>query len=171
MLLETKISRRAFLQTSSALTFSFSFAGKVTNALAQEGAARFNAWVSITTDGTITVMMPAAEMGQGSLTALPLMLAEELDADWSKVTTQYAPPNPKVYGNYHPLFAGAMLTAASVSTPGYWMSMRMGGAQARRVLLDSVAQQWSVPVSELSTEPSTVVHKASGRKISYGEVV
>jgi len=171
MLLETKISRRAFLQTTGALTFAFTFAGKATHALAQEGAAKFNAWVSIAPDGTITVMMPAAEMGQGSLTALPLILAEELDADWSKVTTQYAPPIPKVYGNYHPLFQGAMLTAASVSTPGYWMSMRMGGAQARRVLLDSVAQQWSVPVSELSTEPSMVVHQASGRRISYGEVV
>ena len=171
MLLETKISRRAFLQTTGALTFSFTFAGKVTNALAQEGTAKFNTWVSIAPDGTITVMMPAAEMGQGSLTALPLILAEELDADWSKVTTQYAPPIPKIYGNYHPLFQGAMLTAASVSTPGYWMSMRMGGAQARRVLLDSVAQQWSVPVSELSTEPSRVVHKASGRSISYGDVV
>jgi isoquinoline 1-oxidoreductase beta subunit len=171
MLLETKISRRAFLQTSGALTFSFTFAGKVTQALAQDGAAKFNAWVSIGANGTITVMMPAAEMGQGALTALPLILAEELDADWSKVTTQYAPPIPKIYGNYHPLFQGAMLTAASVSTPGYWMSMRMGGAQARRVLLDSVAQQWGVPVSELSTEPSMVVHKVSGRKISYGDVV
>jgi len=171
MLLETKISRRAFLQTTGALTFAFTFAGKATHALAQEGAAKFNAWVSIAPDGTITVMMPAAEMGQGSLTALPLILAEELDADWSKVTTQYAPPIPKIYGNYHPLFAGAMLTAASVSTPGYWMSMRMGGAQARRVLLDNVAQQWGVPVGELSTEPSMVVHQASGRKISYGEVI
>ena len=171
MLLETKISRRGFLQSAGALTFAFTFAGKVTNALAQDAPAKFNAWVSIGTDGTITVMMPAAEMGQGALTALPVILAEELDADWTKVTTQYAPPIPKIYGNYHPLFQGAMLTAASVSTPGYWMSMRMGGAQARRVLLEAVAQQWNVPVSELSTEPSVVVHKASGRKISYGEVV
>jgi len=171
MLLETKISRRGFLQSAGALTFAFTFAGKVTNAIAQDAPAKFNAWVSIATDGTVTVMMPAAEMGQGALTALPVILAEELDADWAKVTTQYAPPIPKIYGNYHPLFQGAMLTAASVSTPGYWTSMRMGGAQARRVLLESVAQQWSVPVSELSTEPSMVVHQASGRKISYGEVV
>ena len=171
MLLETKISRRGFLQTAGALTFSFTFAGRVTNAIAQGAATKFNTWVSIGTDGTVTVMMPAAEMGQGSLTALSLILAEELDADWSKVTTQYAPPIPKIYGNYHPLFAGAMLTAASVSTPGYWTPMRMGGAQARRVLLDSVAKQWNVPVAELTTEPGTVVHAASGRRISYGEVV
>jgi isoquinoline 1-oxidoreductase subunit beta len=171
MLLETKISRRAFLQTTGALTFSFTFFGQATKALAQDGAAKFNAWVSIAGDGTVTVMVPVAEMGQGALTSLPLILAEELDADWSKVTMQYAPPVAKVYGNYHPLFQGAMITAASISTPGYWNSMRTAGAQARRVLLDNVAQHWSVPVSELSTEPSMVVHKASGRKISYGEVV
>src|SRR6185295_17644502 len=99
VLLETKITRRGFIQTTAALTFSFSFAGRATNALAQDASARFNAWVSIGADGTVAVMMPAAEMGQGSLTALPLILAEELDADWAKVTTQYAPPNPKIYGN------------------------------------------------------------------------
>jgi isoquinoline 1-oxidoreductase beta subunit len=171
MLLETQISRRGFLKTAGALTFSFTFAGRATNALAQDAPTKFNAWVSLASDGTVTVMMPAAEMGQGSLTSLSLILAEELDADWSKVTTQYAPPIPKIYGNYHPLFHGAMLTAASVSTPGYWMSMRMGGAQARRVLLDNVAKKWNVPVSELTTEPGTVVHAASGRRISYGDVV
>jgi isoquinoline 1-oxidoreductase beta subunit len=171
MLLETQISRRGFLKTAGALTFSFTFAGRATNALAQDAPTKFNAWVSLASDGTVTVMMPAAEMGQGSLTSLSLILAEELDADWSKVTTQYAPPIPKIYGNYHPLFQGAMLTAASVSTPGYWMSMRMGGAQARRVLLDNVAKKWNVPVSELTTEPGTVVHAASGRRISYGDVV
>jgi isoquinoline 1-oxidoreductase beta subunit len=171
MLLETKISRRGFMQTAGALTFSFSFAGRVSNALAQDASARFNAWVSIGADGTVTVMMPAAEMGQGALTALPLILAEELDADWSKVTAQYAPPNPKVYGNFHPLFGGAMITAASISTPGYWMSLRMGGAQARRVLLDNVARQWNVPIAELTTEPGVVVHAKSGRRISYGDVV
>ena len=171
MLLETKISRRAFLKTTGALTFSFTFAGQVSNALAQAAEAKFNAWVSIAQDGTITVLVPVAEMGQGALTSLPLILAEELDADWSKVTMQYAPPIAKVYGNYHPLFNGAMITAASISTPGYWTSMRMAGAQARRVLMDNAAQQWGVPVSELTTEPSMIVHRASGRRISYGDVV
>ncbi|MEA3192754.1 MAG: isoquinoline 1-oxidoreductase subunit beta [Betaproteobacteria bacterium] len=170
-ILETKISRRAFLQTTGALTFSFTLAGRATNALAQEGAARFNAWVSLAADGTITVMVPVAEMGQGAATSLPLILAEELDADWSKVTYQWAPPNAKVYGNYHPLFGGAMVTAASISTPGYWTSLRLAGAQARRVLLDNVAQQWGVPREELTTEPSVVVHARSGRRMSYGDVV
>jgi isoquinoline 1-oxidoreductase beta subunit len=174
-MLETTISRRGFLKAAGALTFAFtvtgSLAGRVAEAFAADDPAKFNAWVSIAPDGTVTVMMPAAEMGQGALTSLSLILAEELDADWSKVTTQYAPPIPKIYGNYHPLFRGAMLTAASVSTPGYWMSMRMGGAQARRVLMDNVAREWNVPLAELGTEPGFVVHAASGRRISYGEVV
>ena len=171
MLLETKISRREFLQTAGALTFSFTFVGKASNALAQGESARFNAWVSIAPDNTVTVMIPSSEMGQGVLTSLPMILAEELDADWSKVTTQYAPPNPKIYGNYHRLFNGAMLDAGSLTIPGFWTPLRMGGAQARRVLLDSAARQWGVPREELTTEPSVIVHAKSGRRISYGEVV
>ncbi len=174
-ILETTISRRGFMASLGSLTFAFSFGGgllgRVSDTLASDASARFNAWVSIATDGTVTIMMPASEMGQGVLTSLPLILAEELDADWSKVKTEYAPPIPKIYGNYHPLFNGAMLTAASVSTPGYWMPLRLAGAQARRVLLDNVARQWSVPLAELTTEPGVVVHARSGRRISYGDVV
>lgn len=173
-ILETNISRRGFMKAAGALTFTFTFAsvaGRVSDALTADGVAKFNAWVTIAADGTVTVIMPAAEMGQGALTSLAVILAEELDADWSKVTTQYAPPIPKIYGNYHPLFNGVMLTAASITTPGYWMPMRLGGAQARRVLMENVAREWNVPLAELTTEPSTVVHGASGRRISYGDVV
>ena len=170
MLLETTISRRGFLKTAGALTFSFSFAGRVTNALANE-TAKFNAWVSIGANDRVTVVVPAAEMGQGVITSLPLILAEELDADWSKVTFEYAPPNPKIYGNYHRLFNGAMLDAGSLTVPGYWTPLRVGGAQARRVLLDNAAKHWGVPVGELRTEPSVVVHPGSGRRLSYGEIV
>jgi isoquinoline 1-oxidoreductase beta subunit len=110
-------------------------------------------------------------MGQGVYTSLPLILAEELDADWSKVKTEFAPANPKVYGNPHNIFHGAQITAASVSVPGYFTPLRMAGAQARKVLLDAVAEKWKVPVSELTTDKSTISHKKSGRKITYGEVV
>ena len=174
MLLDTKISRRGFIKGAGALTFSFAFGGLATRpaaALAQEGAAKFNAWVSIAANDIVTVVVPAAEMGQGVITALPLILAEELDADWAKVRFEYAPPNPKIYGNYHRLFNGAMLDAGSLTVPGYWLPLRIGGAQARRVLMDNVARQWGVPLEELSTEPSVVVHAKSGRRISYGEVV
>jgi len=167
------VSRRGFVTGAAGLTFAFtlsgSLVGRVSDALAAD-AAKLNAWVTIGTDNTITILSPAAEMGQGVLTSLPLILAEELDADWSKVKTDFAPVNPKVYGNPHELFKGAQITAASVSVPGYYMPLRLAGAQARRVLLDNVARQWNVPVEELSTEPSVVVHAKSGRRISYGEV-
>ena len=103
--------------------------------------------MTIGTDNTITILCPASEMGQGVLTALPLILAEELDADWSKVKCEFAPGNPKVYGGAHKMFPGAQVTLASVSVPAYFMPLRMAGAQARKVLLDAVAAEWKVPVA------------------------
>jgi isoquinoline 1-oxidoreductase beta subunit len=167
------VSRRSFVAGAAGLTFSFtlgaSLTGRLSEALAAEGA-KLNAWVTIGTDNTVSILCPAAEMGQGVLTSLPMILAEELDADWSKVKTEFAPANPKVYGNPHELFKGAQITAASVSVPGYFMPLRLAGAQARRVLIDNVASEWNVPASELSTERSVVVHNKSGRRISYGDV-
>jgi isoquinoline 1-oxidoreductase beta subunit len=174
MLLETRISRRGFMKTTGGLTFAFMFAGGLTGRASQVFAAesaKMNAWVTIGADDIVTVMMPVSEMGQGTLTALPLILAEELDADWSKVKAEYAPTIPRIYGNYHPAFQGAQINAYSAAVGYYYKPLRTAGAQARRVLLDNVARQWGVPVSELTTEPSTVVHAKSGRRIPYGEVV
>lgn len=173
-ILETTVSRREFLAGVGGLTFSFALGGgllsRPSEGLAAEPALRMNAWVTIGTDDIVTIMVPGAEMGQGILTSLPLILAEELDADWSKVKMQFAPPIPKIYGNYHPLFNGIMLTAASISVPGYYMPLRMAGAQARRVLLDAVATRWEVPASELTTDSNKVVHAKSGLRIAYGEI-
>jgi isoquinoline 1-oxidoreductase beta subunit len=105
-------------------------------------------------------------MGQAVNTALPLILAEELDADWARVQIETAPVRPAFD---HPVFR-SQFVVASLSTRGYWMPLRVAGAQARRVLLDAVAARWNVPVGELSTEPGVVVHAASGRRIGYGEV-
>src|SRR5207247_3208419 len=98
---------------------------------------------------------------------MPVVVAEELDADWTKVKVVPPPSNP-VYGN--PGFGGAQIIAASRTTRSFFMPLRLAGAQARRVLLDAVAAEWNVPVSELSTEPSVVVHQRSGRRISYGDI-
>ena len=174
MLLETKISRRGFLKSVGGLTFTFTVAGGLTGRAAQvlaADSATMNAWVTIGADDVVTVMMPVSEMGQGTLTALPLILAEELDADWSKVRAEYAPTIPKIYGNYHRAFNGAQINAYSAAVGYYYKPLRVAGAQARRVLLDNVAKQWGVPVSELTTEPSVVVHARSGRRISYGDIV
>ncbi len=173
-ILDTAISRREFLAGTAGLTFSFalggSLLGRASEAPAAEQAVKMNAWVTIGVDDTVTIMLPGAEMGQGIMTSLPLILAEELDADWSKVRAEYAPPIPKIYGNYHPLFNGTMLTAASISVPGYYMPLRMAGAQARRVLIDSVARRWEVPAAELRTESGRVIHDKTGLRISYGEI-
>lgn len=170
---ETTISRRGFVKGATGLTFGFTFAGGLMGHMAQAFAAdsaKLNAWVTVAGDNTITILCPSSEMGQGVLTALPLILAEELDADWSKVKCEFAPGNPKVYGSAHKMFKGLQVTLASVSVPGYFMPLRTAGAQARKVLLDNAAKQWNVPVEELTTEPSVVVHKKSNRRMSYGEI-
>src|SRR4051794_869290 len=167
------VSRRSFMQGASGLTFAFALSGtllgRASEAYAADGA-KLNAWVTIGADDTVTILCPQSEMGQGVLTALPLILAEELDADWSKVKQEFAPGNPKLYGGVHKMFPGAQVTLASVSVPAYWMPLRIAGAQARRVLIDNVAEQWNVPASELSTANSQVIHAKSNRSISYGDV-
>jgi isoquinoline 1-oxidoreductase beta subunit len=171
--LDTTLSRRSFVKGAAGLTFSFTLGGamlgRASEAFAADGA-KLNAWVTVGTDNAITILCPTSEMGQGVLTALPLILAEELDADWSKVKCEFAPGNPRVYGGVHKMFPGAQVTLASVSVPAYYMPLRLAGAQARKVLIDNVAAQWKVLAAELTTERSTVIHRKSGRRISYGEV-
>src|SRR5215467_3385299 len=172
--MNSHVSRRDFLKTSaSGLSFAFTLAADpraiVSEAAAADAPLSASAWITIATDGSITIVSPAAEMGQGSFTTLPLIIAEELDADWSKVKPILPPAwDDKTYGN--PAYGGTFQTSASASVNGYFKALRIAGAQARRVLLDAVAAKWNVPVGELSTEPSVVVHKASGRRMSYGEI-
>jgi isoquinoline 1-oxidoreductase beta subunit len=161
------LSRRSFLVSSGAAGVAVTF-GTFDNMLPADAAANFkaNAWVFIGSDGTVTIMSPAVEMGQGTMTALPACLAEDLDADWAKVNVETAPDDESLYGN--PKFGGHMLTVASMAVDGYYEKVRLAGAQARKILLANAAQKWKVPVEELSTEPGRVVHKKSGRNIGYG---
>src|SRR6516164_4526372 len=166
------LNRRDFLTAAAGLTLALTVApdplALVEDALADAPLAP-NLWVTIATDGTITIVSPAAEMGQGTFTTLPAVLADELDADWSKVKAVFPSDwDEKKFGN--PQWNGLFNTTASLATRGYFKPMRIAGAQARRVLIDAVAAKWRVPVGELSTEPSVVVHKASGRRIGYGEI-
>jgi isoquinoline 1-oxidoreductase beta subunit len=171
------VNRRDFLTAAAGLTFAITIAPDALSIVEDAFADAPNSsapympsvWLTIAPDGTITVVSPAAEMGQGSFTSLPLILAEELDADWGKVKPIFPSDwDDKKYGN--PGYNYTFQTSASASVTGYFTSLRIAGAQARRVLLDAVAAKWNVPVGELSTEPSIVVHKASGRRIGYGEV-
>ena len=167
---EVALSRRQVMIGAAGMTFAIAGAGHADAAIlaAERTGAAVNPWVSIATDGTITIMSAATEMGQGSMTSLPLIIAEELDADWSRVRIVPAPVNETIYGN--PGFSGMMYTAGSNAVTSYYRPLRTMGAQVRRVLLDNAARKWGVPVEELTTEPSVVVHAKSGRKLSYGDI-
>jgi isoquinoline 1-oxidoreductase beta subunit len=173
----TDLSRRDFLGAAG-LTLALTavpdplamLSEDAAGAALAESALSPNVWITIATDGTITIVSPAAEMGQGTFTTLPAIIADELDADWTRVKPVFPPEwNERKFGN--PGYDNyAFQTSASFATRGYFKAMRVAGAQARRVLIDAVAAKWGVPSQDLSTEPSVVVHKASSRRISYGEI-
>lgn len=169
---EAGMTRRSLMIGAAGLSFAFverNFApGGAISPASAATATKFNPWVTISPDGLISIMSPAAEMGQGSKTSLPLILAEELDADWKDVRIVAAPPLEETYGN--PGFLGMMYTAGSMTVAGYYAPLRQFGAQVRRVLLDNAARKWGVPASELRTEPSVVLHDKTGRRLSYGEI-
>ncbi|HWN52335.1 MAG TPA: molybdopterin cofactor-binding domain-containing protein, partial [Xanthobacteraceae bacterium] len=173
----TDLSRRDLLGAAAGLTLALTAAPDplafidegLSGAALADAPLSPNVWLTIATDGTITIVSPAAEMGQGTFTTLPAIIVDELDADWSKVKPVFPPEwNEKKFGN--PEGNYTFQTSASFATRGYFKAMRLAGAQARRVLIDAVAAKWAVPAAELSTEPSIVVHKASNRRISYGEI-
>jgi isoquinoline 1-oxidoreductase beta subunit len=119
-----------------------------------------NAYVIIAPDNTITIMATNPEIGQGIKTAFAMIIAEEMDADWSKVNAIQAPISPKVYGNQ---FAGGS-NSISLNYP----VMRIAGATMRAMLVSAAAKQWNVPTAECSTANSMVLHAGSGRKLTYG---
>src|SRR5580693_7050113 len=124
-----------------------------------------NAFIRIDPTGKVTLVMPQVEMGQGVYTAVAMILAEELDADFSKVVLEHAPPNDKLYGN--PLF-GIQATGNSNSVRAWWPHLRNAGAGARAMLVQAAAKQWQVEPASCTTSKSEVTHTESGRKLSYG---
>jgi isoquinoline 1-oxidoreductase beta subunit len=124
-----------------------------------------NAFIRIDNAGKTTLVMPQVEMGQGVYTAVAMILAEELDADFAQVTLEHAPPNDKLYGN--PTF-GIQVTGNSNSIRAFWKPLRDAGASARAMLVQAAAQQWQVEPASCTTANSEVMHKASGRQLSYG---
>ena len=171
----TTTSRRKFLQTTAliggGLVIGFhlpAFAKKLRN-IGIPAADNFvpNAFVRIGKDNIITVIVNHSEMGQGAYTSLPMIIADELDADWSKVKFEAAPVDP-VYN--HPGF-GMQGTGGSTSTWVEWDRFRNAGATGRYLLVAAAAQTWNVDASSLRTEKGYVIHDATNRKISYGELV
>ena len=163
--------RRQFMVGAAGFTFGVAVGAPsllVGDAHAQNSSVKLNNWVTIHTDGTVVIMSPASEMGQGSLTSLPRIVADEMDADWAKVKIDGSAVSDKVFGN--PGRGFHQYTAGSATVTGYFNNLRQFGAQVRYVLMDNAAQRWSVPVAELSTQPGVVLHQKSGRKLTYGEI-
>jgi isoquinoline 1-oxidoreductase beta subunit len=168
-----RISRRALIKGSLALGtglvvgFELHLAGRHSSH-AQGGALTPNQWVSIDRDGVVTIINSVVEMGQGSLTTMPAIIADELDTDLGKIRVNQAPANPKLYAN--PV-TGAQGYGGSRGVRDHIDMLRKAGAAAREMLMQAGANEWGVPLSEVDTDLDTVVHKPSGRRMPYSALV
>src|SRR5882762_412194 len=170
----SRIARRDFLKTTATIGGGLCISGYVPELAARPhssapaSAAAFapNAFVRIAPDESVTVISNHSEMGQGIYTSLPMLLNEELEADWSKIKVEAAPVDA-VYN--HTLY-GVQMTGGSSTTPSEWERFRKMGAMARIMLVDAAAQKWRVPSSECRVEKGVVIHAASGKKAAYGSL-
>jgi isoquinoline 1-oxidoreductase beta subunit len=161
------LNRRSFLH----LTGAFCVALKMpTTARANGHGAQFapNAFIRIDREGHTTLIMPQVEMGQGVYTSIAMILAEELDAAFERVSVEHAPPDNKLYAN--PLL-GIQATGGSTSIRAFWKPLREAAASARALLLQAAAEQWRVPATGLRTADSQVLHDATGRRLDYGALI
>jgi isoquinoline 1-oxidoreductase subunit beta len=170
-------SRREFLKASAAASGAFVLATFVpfrNRAQAAEGGGMAqgvidpNVFLKIGADDSITLISKHFEMGQGITTGMATLVADELDADWSKMRFEFAPNNPALYNNL--VFGPYMVTGGSTSMLGAWMQMRQVGAAARTMFLTAAAAGWNVPASELKIDKGVISHPASGRKTSFGKL-
>jgi isoquinoline 1-oxidoreductase subunit beta len=170
-------SRRQFLQGVGGLTLVVSSSGLITACGTEEAEQLAQAagtdlttsiWMTIGVDDIVTIQYAGTEMGQGTSTSLPLVLADELDADWDKVRVETVAVHDEAYGN--PFFQNMLYTAGSLTVHAYFDRMRHAGAQARRLLVQSAADHWGVNIADLETEPSVVVHPTTDRRLTYGEI-
>ncbi len=168
----TTVSRRRFLQasaaTSGSLVLEFGFPA---NARAQAKAAatpaEVTAWILVHPDDRVTIRVARSEMGQGSLTGLAQLVAEELECDWNKVGTEFASPNEHVKRKR---IWGSMSTGGSAGIRSSHDYLRKAGASAREMLVSAAATQWSVPASECTAANGVITHGPSKRRLGYGKV-
>ncbi|MBY0318739.1 MAG: xanthine dehydrogenase family protein molybdopterin-binding subunit [Reyranella sp.] len=165
----TDLSRRHLLRAGAAaggglvLSFSLPFGSQAATAFAP------NAYVRVGEDGSIVLTMPYVEMGQGTYTAIPMLIAEELEVGLGQVKLEHAPPDEKTYGN--PLLAGVQATGGSTAIMASWQPLRQAGAVARTLLVMAAAKRWNVEPASCRAEKGEVVHPPTGRRLKYGAVV
>jgi len=168
-------SRRQFLKDSAGLmgglVIGFYLPIKSGRAFAADAPPKLiyppNAFIRIAADDSITIVVNKSEMGQGVYTSLPMLIAEELEADWSRIRVESAP----VAAVYNHTGFGMQMTGGSSSIPSSWEQLRQVGASGRILLIRAAAQQWGVPEGECHAENSQVIHAGSGKKLSYGKLV
>ena len=170
-IIKTTYNRRSFLKVSTAagggLVLGFNWLTSCTpteeEVLAMpEEWFRVNAFLKIGDNGMVTILSPNPEIGQNVKTSMPMVVAEELDVDWDMVIVEQAPLDTDAFTR--------QVAGGSQSIRQGWQSLRMAGATARQMLLAAAAQQWEVPVGELTTDMGVVMHAASGKKAGYGEL-
>jgi isoquinoline 1-oxidoreductase subunit beta len=170
------LSRRTLLQSGLAgglvLTFQWPLRAAPVNEPEQapdhpDGQFAPNAFIRIDNSGKTTLVMPQAEMGQGVYTAIAMILAEELDADFAQVVIEHGPPSDKLYGN--PIF-GIQVTGNSNSIRAFWDKLRNAGAAARAMLVTAAAAQWQIDAASCSTSNGKITHAASNRTLTYGDL-
>jgi isoquinoline 1-oxidoreductase beta subunit len=162
------ISRRQFLSTSAALGGGL-LIGFRTGPSIGASAAPFapNAFIRIGGDGQIVLTMPYVEMGQGTYTSIPMLIAEELEVDLKQLRLEHAPPNEKLYAN--PLL-GVQATGNSNAIRGSWKPLREAGATARTMLVSAAAKRWNVDPASCRAQRGEVRHEPTGRRLKYGEL-
>src|ERR1035437_6779042 len=162
-----KLDRRSFLVGSATAGLSLGFHIPYATSTSAQGAPEVNAWVVIKPDDTVVIRIARSEMGQGTLTGLAQMVAEELECDWSKVTTEYPTPGQsvarkRVWGDFS--------TGGSRRIRESNEYVRRGGATARVMLIQAAADEWKVPAAECSAANNVITHTPSGRKTTFGKV-
>src|SRR3954447_9212011 len=162
------LSRRKFL-ASAAGGGAFMLGLRLSVAHGGEGTGTFtpNAFIRIGGDGQIVLTMPYVEMGQGTYTSIPMLIAEELEVGLDQVRLEHAPPNEKLYAN--PML-GEQATGNSNAIRGAWKPLREAGAIARTMLIAAAAKRWGVEVASCRAQDGEVIHTPTGRHVGYGEL-
>jgi isoquinoline 1-oxidoreductase beta subunit len=159
------LNRRSFLKVSALATGAFTLRLYIPQAQAQAPTKQDlkpTAFIKIAPDGTVTIKARGPEMGQGIKTELPMLIAEELDVDWKNVRVEQADLDEATYGSQS--------AGGSTSTPKSWEPLRRVGAAGRQMLVAAAAITWAVPASECTTDAGCVLHRATGKKATYGEL-
>ena len=165
------IDRRAFLVRAAAaggaLTLGFAVPFGAPRARAENGAPEITAWIVIEPDDTVIIRVAKAEMGQGAFTALPMLVAEELECDWRKVKPEFVHAHEnarrgRVWGN--------MSTGASRAISSSQQDLRRAGATAREMLIAAAAARWNVPPAECTAANSVITHRPTGRNVTFAAV-